>query len=396
MQFLLRLVLECGQAVREKLQHNTHIWLLRFISLVLISTLVSIVLIGISIEAGFRFWAKSKNLDLRLYRQELIRSDRLPSSLFVENNTLPYVLMKPNARALATTYDFSVVYSANSFGIRDKEYRLQKPVGKTRCLLFGDSFTFGEGVAYGERFADIIEEKISNFEVINFGMPGYGIDTELVLYKKVAQQFEHDCVVIAVNWLDAERNFSQIYMNGEIAIENAKPLATGVHGQTALLARTDTRLRTRWPLADSSYFIGYLQYQWLRQQLSLELAETDRQVWKILNEYLFRSRSEDERQETEKRTRAILNYFAQAVKQNQARFIIINIDPDEPMLFLNDINQQIIYLSYQENLELLSQTQPLRFTYDFHFNSRTHQLLGEWISADLDNLLRSKTFKSNE
>lgn len=363
--------------------------LIALLSIGLVSIALSCVVVGALVEIGFRWWGYMKKVDLRLYTQELARSDRLPSSLFHENNTLPYVLMKPSTQALATTSDFSVIYAANSVGIRDKEYDRVKTPGTTRCLLFGDSFTFGEGVADGQRFADIVENKVPNLEIINFGMPGYGIDTELVLYEMVAKQFEHDCVIVATNWLDAERDFSQIYSNGVVDLQKAKPLAAGVRGKTTLLSRNDKRLTTRWPLSKQSYFIAYLQYQWLRKELATELAKTDLQVWRSLNDYIFRSRGAEEKNQIEERTKAILRTFVGSAQQQGAKFIIINIDPDEPMPFLGEIDPAIKYYSYQQQLESLGQTQPLRFTYDFHFTAATHRAIGEWLSLDMANLLHS-------
>lgn len=365
--------------------------LLALLGVGLTSIVISCLVAGILVEIGFRCWGYIKKVDLRLYTQELARSDRLPSSLFHKNNSLPYVLMKPTAQALATTSDFSVIYAANSLGIRDKEYGLQKKPGKTRCLLFGDSFTFGEGVADGQRFADIVENKVPNLEIINFGMPGYGIDTELVLYEMVAKQFEHDCVIVAANWLDAERDFSQIYSDGIVDVKKAKPLAAGVRGNTTLIARSDKRLATRWPLSNQSYFIAYLQYQWLRKELATELAKTDLKVWRSLNDYIFRSRGAEEKHHIEERTKAILRTFVGSARQQGAKFIVINIDPDEPMLFLGEIDPEIKYYSYQHQLESLSQAQPLRFTYDFHFTAATHRAIGEWLSLDLANWLQSST-----
>ena len=71
----------------------------------------------------------------------------------------PYPSLCPNFAGVVSTPDFAVGYRTNSRGLRDREYPLEKPAGKTRILALGDSFTFGHGIAYGERFTDILESE---------------------------------------------------------------------------------------------------------------------------------------------------------------------------------------------------------------------------------------------
>lgn len=69
----------------------------------------------------------------------------------------------------------------NSFGIRDREYSLEKKNGTYRIFALGDSFTFGLGVNNGEAFPDLIEEELNalyqtRFEVFNLGHLTTGTD----------------------------------------------------------------------------------------------------------------------------------------------------------------------------------------------------------------------------
>lgn len=70
--------------------------------------------------------------------------------------------------------------------------------GLRRVLLFGDSFTAGEGVSDGYRYGDLLEELVPDLEVYNFGMPATGTDQHYLIYRECAREIEHDLLIIAV------------------------------------------------------------------------------------------------------------------------------------------------------------------------------------------------------
>ena len=70
--------------------------------------------------------------------------------------------------------------------------------GKKRILLFGDSFTVGEGVSNKFRYSDRLETMIDGVEVFNYGFPGTGTDQQLIINEKFAQDVPADLVIIAV------------------------------------------------------------------------------------------------------------------------------------------------------------------------------------------------------
>lgn len=67
-----------------------------------------------------------------------------------------------------------------------------------RILLFGDSFTAGEGVSNGQRYSDFLEKLVPDLEVYNYGLPATGLDQHYLIYQEYAQGVEHDLLVIAV------------------------------------------------------------------------------------------------------------------------------------------------------------------------------------------------------
>lgn len=73
--------------------------------------------------------------------------------------------------------------SINSFGLRDREYSLDKPEGTFRIFALGDSTTFGEGVDHEEIYTELLEKEMNQgfearFEVFNLGVGGMSTDDE--------------------------------------------------------------------------------------------------------------------------------------------------------------------------------------------------------------------------
>ena len=55
--------------------------------------------------------------------------------------------------------------------------------GRTRLLVLGDSFAFGEGVELAARFDTLIQERLPDLSVVNLGVMGYGPDQQLLRAK---------------------------------------------------------------------------------------------------------------------------------------------------------------------------------------------------------------------
>ena len=88
---------------------------------------------------------------------------------------------------------------ANSAGFRsDREFVASRRPGLRRALLFGDSYTAGDGVSNGARYSDLLEKYVPGLEVYNYGLSGTGTDQHYLVYADVAPRIEHDVVIVAV------------------------------------------------------------------------------------------------------------------------------------------------------------------------------------------------------
>jgi len=77
-----------------------------------------------------------------------------------------------------------------------REYNYKKE-NKTRILILGDSYTFGNGVELNESYAEILRKKFNeDIEIINFGVPGYGLNQEAVYFLEEGKKYFPDIILI--------------------------------------------------------------------------------------------------------------------------------------------------------------------------------------------------------
>jgi hypothetical protein len=87
----------------------------------------------------------------------------------------------------------------NAQGFRcDHDFRAEPVPGRRRVLLFGDSYTAGDGVSNGARYGDLLEQSDPSLQVYNFGLPGTGTDQQYLAYRQFARAMPCDLLVIAV------------------------------------------------------------------------------------------------------------------------------------------------------------------------------------------------------
>lgn len=85
----------------------------------------------------------------------------------------------------------------NSIGMRDdREFTPAKAPGTKRILLFGDSFAFGSGVDVENRYSNLIERRVENLEILNFGVGSTGIDRHFLIYEHLGRNYESDILMI--------------------------------------------------------------------------------------------------------------------------------------------------------------------------------------------------------
>lgn len=99
-----------------------------------------------------------------------------------------------------------------------------KPARK--IALLGDSYTFGSDVNYKDSWGFMVESQLgSDVQVLNFGVPGYGVDQAYLRYERDVRAWHPDVVVLAVISHDLVRSTMVYYQVGfpGAQVPGAKP-----------------------------------------------------------------------------------------------------------------------------------------------------------------------------
>lgn len=122
---------------------------------------------------------------------------------YEKDPAIPFTLAKNRkCKMVNINGEFKTSATINSLGYRGKEFTLEKPAGKTRVLVVGDSMTFGWGVGDNQTYPylleNILKEKgVSNAEVINGGyVGGLSPDSYYVYLKNQGLGLKPDILIL--------------------------------------------------------------------------------------------------------------------------------------------------------------------------------------------------------
>lgn len=116
--------------------------------------------------------------------------------LFYEVDKELYWKLKPSQKGYQTLGFPKATINTNGF--RGPEI----DINKENILLLGNSYTFGEGVKDTETFAYIIQKKLSekdfNYNVINMGVPGWGLFQEQIALERNFDTYKPRIIVLTL------------------------------------------------------------------------------------------------------------------------------------------------------------------------------------------------------
>jgi hypothetical protein len=85
----------------------------------------------------------------------------------------------------------------NSRGFRDNPVR-KKPSNAKSILVIGDSFVSNISVDSEEVFTELIQTKLDDYEVLNFGVNGYGQVQEFLMMKDWQNEIQPDILIVMI------------------------------------------------------------------------------------------------------------------------------------------------------------------------------------------------------
>ncbi len=181
----------------------------------------------------------------------------------------------------------------NSIGIRDdREFTHAKPEGKTRILLFGDSFTFGSGVEVDERYSNRLERDFGNVEIMNFGVGSTGVDRQFLIYQYLGKNYDSDILMINPYLNNIARCTGTYYIyqdRGGKLIRKPKPYYT-IENDQLILHNVPVPRKQVQPggasadgdhLDAEQHFIGKNQFSWKAKLVRNHFLNSDYKYWLI-------------------------------------------------------------------------------------------------------------------
>lgn len=195
------------------------------ISFFLVGALFSIVIAATVGEIGVRIISESDANGNFLVQGRRIKPYRLPTG-GLQEKVNSYLLNGPSS---GIGYDPVLGWSSfpntetadgmahhGTAGIRSAststDYAPNPRQGTLRIALFGDSFTWGAEVPDDGTWAYFLESSLNkagmDAEVLNFGVPGYGMDQAFLRWKLQGAEFSPDVVIFGFQAENGKRNLN--------------------------------------------------------------------------------------------------------------------------------------------------------------------------------------------
>jgi len=145
----------------------------------------------------------------------------------------------PNSKHIMTgdhwySREFSSKIKINSHGFRDFNRPIRKDRNSIRIAILGDSMVAGRQLEFDVTAGQLLEKKLKKFitpktgktyEVLNFGIPGFGVDQMYLNWEHYASKFNPDYVFIYLFEKDYLRTISSVWcQRGFLGVDNIKEI----------------------------------------------------------------------------------------------------------------------------------------------------------------------------
>jgi lysophospholipase L1-like esterase len=274
-------------------------------------------------------------------------------------------------------------YQISAFGLRDREYQLDKPPDISRIAAIGDSFTFGMGVnledAYPKQLERILRAQGMQAEVMNFGVIAHSMWQHNAMLKTRVLQYQPDLIVLGLFTGDLHASVPPYTTSPDYRGKNPFE-KEGVKG---LLSRSALRNFLKHANALFEYKYRYRRESYMRSipDRKKTFIETNNMMYKIMSGSL--------EEEKLRQIHKALKDFVALAKNADAEVLIVYI-PDsvqlnEPRLqmsnrFVANICREtgVAFVDATLALEAEGHVQDLYlFPFDAHNNPRGHELIAQ-------------------
>ncbi len=282
--------------------------------------------------------------------------------------------VKPNARVKHIKpglWDVSI--STNKHGLRGKNTDdLLNLNNRLKIGFIGASQTFGESVNDNEVYVSLLDKKLDDAQVLNFGVRGYGTDQMLLYYENEIKDYALDVIVLAFAFHHIPRNTSSFTFY-------AKPYF--VKDETGL-SLAGSPIPNQYDLFDHNAGVDRISFmnksvvmrillRYFRNYQEKSIFTVNSKVWEL--------------------TKLVIKNFAESARQNNTHFVLLNIEHNYSQLEQDFENLGKELGIYTINLgpkirESLSAGEEIQIQKDNHWSALGHEKIADAIYTELCNI----------
>ncbi len=220
---------------------------IKFIALVLITIVFLEVVVRLAghqdADGDFYFLQyrlKPYNFPTQTISQKIGEYDQNPDGYLKYDGALGWSI-RPNSKSK------NLLYASNSAGLRESgEVSIEKDSNTVRIAAFGDSFVHADDVSnlqtWESEAQTVLQQRGVNAEVLNFGVPGYGIDQAYLRYQSMGKNYSPDIVLIGFQPENCFRNvnINRVFYTKSTDIPLFKPRFVLGEGESLRLVDSPT------------------------------------------------------------------------------------------------------------------------------------------------------------
>jgi lysophospholipase L1-like esterase len=356
--------------------------------------------------------AGSRIIEARVDRERIKPPENLVLMQANLAGTGSYRLL-PNLDITTAVKGVTVHIRTNRHGMHWRDVEVQKLRRKKRIAFLGDSFTFGCWVERVESsFVGVVDQRFDarRYEVLNFGVGGYGLDDMELLYREQVDLFSPDVVVVNLftgndfrdTWLGIHK---YTVANGVVTLDPAvleERIPQRYRGLDGILSQpAEDRLWLRRSLK------GLAAFRLVLPLLSWDNRDLDFRVSQSFRSFTFWSQYPWPEVALQARDELllVLDRMDAFAREKKARLAVVAIpmkeqvyaraavgpdfDLDYPQVFvkLHARQRGIPYLDLLPTLRehVRSTNEDIYVREDIHFNRAGHafvgRLIGDWLST---------------
>ncbi len=326
--------------------------------------------------------------------------------------------LRSNSEDRVITSEFDVVYKINSQGLRDKETPYAKPPGEFRVLALGESTVMGEGIKYGERFTEIIEEALRDTEIINMGVWGFGMDQSFLQLKREGLKYKPDLVILFVidAFMQRCKDFVRVgafkprfVLNSSkdrLILQDIDFVKDNFSKNTHIgivrdrcAGKNEGEDKKKSIFKNSGLYTLITYYTKIKSvDKKLAYKDRDREYWQGIYRLLSEEnkwRTLYSRDDFNKLIFLLLKNYKDFCNRHSTDFLVVYIDGCKPSVPLEEFCKtlDIPYLDLSSIMAGAKRVKHLRFQIDPHYSPFAHRVIGEYVA---DYLIHKYGLKGND